>query len=320
MLRALILPALLIALCIGLYNVIAVSPNLFNPSRARPAPVSTAVTTGQRVNVLIMGIDRRPKENCPCRTDTMMLATLDPQTMTAALLAMPRDLYVPIPGIGEDRINTANVYGDSRKLPGGGPALAEKTVEQTLGRPVHHYVIVDFAGFRKIVDQLNGIDIVVPKAIDDPLYPDDKYGYKPIHIPAGKVHMNGELALAYARTRHGDSDFGRMKRQTQVLMAIRDKALQLNVLPQLPALLQTVWGTVRTDLSPQDVIALAQIASQVRTQNITTASIDETMVAEYRTSAGAAVLRPDGAKIGQLVDRLIPRESARVAPTVPRAK
>ncbi len=307
MLRAIPLPALVITLFVAACNVI--SPNTVNPFSAPFAPVASALTGGERVNVLILGIDRRPKESCPCRTDTMMLATLDPKTMAAALLAIPRDLYVTIPGIGQDRINTANAYGDSKKLPGGGPALAKKTVEQTLGRPVRYYVIVDFAAFRKIVDQLQGIDIVVPKAIDDPLYPDDNYGYKPVHIPAGKVHMNGEVALEYARTRHADSDFGRIKRQGQVLMAIREKALQWTVIPQLPGLLQTVWGSVQTDMTPQDAIALGLMASTVKPENIHFASIDETMTTASRTSAGASVLLPNRAKIGQLVDRLVPNPS-----------
>ncbi len=316
--RVIPLPVLVITLFVTACN--AISPYLTNPFNAPLAPLSTSLNVTSRVNVLIMGIDRRPKEKCPCRTDTMMLATLDPKTLTAAVLTIPRDLYVSIPGVGNDRINTANAYGDSRKLPGGGPALAEKTVEQTLGRPVHHYVIIDFAGFRKIVDQLGGIDIVVPKAINDPNYPDENYGYRPIHIPAGKVHMNGELALEYARTRHSDSDFGRMKRQLQVVMAVREKALQLNVLPQLPRLLQTVWGTVKTDMTPQEMIALATIASQVKTENIKSASIDDTMTTEYRTTSGADVLRPDHVKIAQLVDQLLPRESAKVVPTPARNK
>ncbi len=311
--RAIRLPVLVITLFVSACS--AISPYLSNPFSAPLAPVASRLTVGDRVNVLIMGIDRRPKDKCPCRTDTMMLATLDPRTLTGGILTIPRDLYVSIPGVGDDRINTANAYGDSRKLPGGGPALAEKTVEQTLGRPVHHYVIVDFSGFRKIVDQLGGIDIVVPKAINDPLYPDENYGYKPIHIPAGRVHMNGEVALEYARTRHGDSDFGRMKRQIQVLMAIREKALQLNVLPRLPGLLQTLWGTVQTDMTPQDVITLATIAASVKTENIKSASIDDTMTTEFRTSAGGAVLRPDRVKIAHLVDQLLPKESARAVPT-----
>lgn len=301
-----------IPLLAALVTMLLAACSTLAPSTSRSAgtplaTVSPSLAVGERVNILIMGIDRRPSERCPCRTDTMMLASVDGKTLSGALLTIPRDLYVPIPGIGDDRINMANRYGDLKKLPGGGPALAKKTVEQALGRPVQYYVLVDFAGFRQIVDQLGGLDIDVPKAIDDPLYPDDTFGYRPLHIPAGRVHMNSEMALAYARTRHADSDFGRMKRQLQVLMAIREKAMQLDTLPRLPGLTRTLSSVIQTDMPPQDAFALALIGSLVGTDNIQSASIDNTMTTDFRTSTGAAVLRPDRVKIGQLVDQLMPR-------------
>ncbi|MCL4395275.1 MAG: LCP family protein, partial [Chloroflexi bacterium] len=156
---------------------------------AQPASANLPnIAAGERVNVLVLGIDRRPSEKCPCRTDVMMIASIDPKTSTAGLITIPRDLYVPIPQVGENRINTANFYGDLYKYPGGGPALAMKTVEYNFGRRIHYYVLVDFNGFRKVVDTLGGIDICVPKAIDDPTYPDENFGYRPIHIPAGCQH------------------------------------------------------------------------------------------------------------------------------------
>lgn len=267
------------------------------------------IAAGERVNVLVLGIDRRPSESCPCRTDTMILVSLDPKTSTAGIVTLPRDLYVPIPTVGEARINQANWYGALNKYPGGGPALAKRTVEYNFGRPVHFYVLVDFAGFRKVVDTLGGIDIDVPKPINDPTYPDDNFGIRPLVIPAGRVHMNGDLALAYARTRHQDGDFGRAKRQVQVLLAIRDKALRLDLLPKIPSLMQTMWGTVETDLTPQEVIALAQSAVKVKTENIKTGTIDESMTVQFRTNTGADVLWFDRAKVGQLMDAIIPRDS-----------
>ncbi len=267
------------------------------------------IAAGERVNVLVLGIDRRPSEKCPCRSDVMMIASLDPKTMTAGLVTIPRDLYIPIPTVGEDRINTALFYGALYKYPGGGPALAKQTVEYNLGRRIHYYVQIDFGGFRKIVDTLGGIDINVPKAIDDPTYPDENFGYRPIHIPAGMQHMDGERALEYARSRHTENDFGRSKRQVQILLAIRDKALRLDLLPKLPALIQTMWGTIETDMQPQEILALANAASQVKTENIKTATIDQTMTVEFRTSTGADVLWPDRTKIGQLMEEIIPSDT-----------
>lgn len=267
------------------------------------------ISAGERVNVLVLGIDRRPSEKCPCRTDTMMIATLDPKTSTAGLITLPRDLYVPIPTIGEARINQAHWYGELYKYPGSGPGLAKKTVEYNFGRTIHYYVLVDFAGFRKVIDTLGGIDIDVPKAINDPTYPDENFGYSPLVIPAGRIHMNGDLALKYARTRHQDGDFGRSRRQIQVLMAIRDKALRLDILPKLPSLVQSMWGTIETDMKPTEVIALAQAGAKVKTENIKTGSVDQTMTVQFKTSTGAEVLWFDRAKVGQLFDQIIPQTS-----------
>jgi LCP family protein required for cell wall assembly len=210
--------------------------------------------------------------------------------------------------VGENRINTAAFYGELYKYPGGGPGLAKKTIEYNFGRPVHYYVLVDFAGFRKVVDALGGIDIDVPKPINDQQYPDENFGYSPLYIPAGRIHMNGDLALKYARTRHQDGDFGRSKRQIQVLMAIRDKALRLDILPKLPALLQSMWGTLETDMNPTEVLALAQVGAKVKTENIKSGSIDQTMTVQFRTSNGADVLWFDRVKVGQLFDQIIPQD------------
>lgn len=278
------------------------------------------IAAGERVNILLLGVDRRASERCPCRTDTMMIATLDPKTNTAGLITIPRDLYVPIPDVGENRINTASFYGDLYKFPGGGYALAKKTVEYNFGRRIHYYAVVDFSGFRKAVDAIGGIDIDVAKAIDDPNYPDENFGVKRITIPAGHIHMNGEMALQYARARHLDNgDFGRSKRQVQVLLAIRDRALRIDILPKLPGLMQSLWGIVETDVPAQDALALATIASRVKTESIKSASIDETMTVQFRTNQNAVVLWPDRVKIGRLIDQIIPADNT-LADQIARVK
>jgi polyisoprenyl-teichoic acid--peptidoglycan teichoic acid transferase len=290
-------------------------PEIASPQILQNAPQPTAapapnVAAGDRVNVLLLGTDCRPEDRGLCRTDSMMIASLDPKTPSASLLSMPRDLYVPIPGLHEDRINVAYYYGDLYKVPGGGPGLAKRTVEYNLGRRIHFFVLIDFAGFRKVIDLLGGIDIDVPKVIDDPKYPDENNGYSPLYVPAGRQHMNGELALKYARTRHVDGDYGRMRRQIQVILAVREKAMRLDMLSKLPTLMQTMWGTFKTDLTPQDVLALAPIAARVKTENIRTGSIDESMTVQFRTNTGADVLWADRVKIGKLIDQVIPQDSS----------
>ena len=125
--------------------------------------------------------------------------------------------------------------------------------------------------------------------------------------------MNGEMALQYARTRHGGTDFDRSQRQIQVLKAVREKALRPDILSKVPQLVQSLWGTVKTDMTAQDVIALGQTAAKVKTENIKTASIDNTMTVEYRTSTGADVLWPDRAKIGRMIDQIIPQDNGGLA-------
>lgn len=299
-------------------NFFAPAPPAQTGSDLSQAPVWQRT---ERVNLLLLGADKRPDETV-YRTDTIIVLTLDPATKTAGMLSIPRDLWVPIPGYGESRVNQAFVLGEVKKYPGGGPALAMRTVQEFLGVPIHGYVLVDFDGFRKLIDQIGGIDVQVEKPIDDTQYPTDDYGYQEVHIPAGLVHMDGDLALKYARVRHGSSDIDRGRRQQQVLMAARDKALRLNLLPKVPSLMATVMGAVQTDLQPGEILALAKLANQVASENIHAAVIDYTMVVETKTPSGGDVLLPNREKIRALVDEMfssgnnnhkrVPGESAQI--------
>ena len=167
-----------------------------------------------RVNLLIMGLDARDLEATAPRTDSMILFTMDPVNLTAGMISIPRDLWVEIPTSGYGRINTAHYLGDLYDYPGGGPALAALTVERNLGIHIDYYVRINFEAFVTFVDEIGGIDIEVPETIDDPLYPDNNYGYEPLYIEAGLQHFYGDMALKYARTRHsGNGDFDRARRQ-----------------------------------------------------------------------------------------------------------
>jgi LCP family protein required for cell wall assembly len=259
----------------------------------------------ERVNILLLGIDKRPDE-LYARTDTMILITADPNSKTAGMLSIPRDLWVSVPGYDEDRINNAHFFGDKNAYPGGGPALAMKTVQYNLGVPVHFYVKVDFDGFRKIVDTLGGIEIDVPETIDDPQYPDNNYGYDPFYIETGRQTLDGYNALKYARTRATPgADFSRAERQQQVLLAIRDKALQLDMIPKIPELWNSMAGTVETNLQLVDIIELAQLADEIDAEHIQTAVIDVNMTTNYIVpDTGAQVLLPHRERIRELVDEM----------------
>jgi len=293
--------------------VVSPGGNEYPKPRAASNPQPATGLTGEslpdweedeRVNILLLGIDKRPDEQY-ARTDTMILVTIDPATGKAGMLSIPRDLWVTIPGYGENRINTAHYLGDKNGYPGGGPALAMKTVQYNLGVPVHFYVRVDFDGFRRIIDTLGGIDIDVPQTINDPTYPDENYGYDPFYIEAGPHHMDGDTALKYARTRAtSGADFDRARRQQAVLFAIREKALAIGVVPKIPELWSTMAGTVQTDLQLVDILELAKLADKITSDDIQSAVIDHTMTVDYTTSSGAQVLLPVREKIRPVVESI----------------
>ena len=283
------------------------------PGQAVPTmiPTSPARAVDGRTNILVMGIDRRPGEAFISRTDSMMLISIDPDTNEAALLSIPRDLYVLIPGYGQDRINTAFVYGAADGSPAAGAALAMNTVEYNLGVPVDHYVLVDFSAVTKGIDTLGGVDVYVPYDINDPTFPDMNYGYDPLYIPAGLQHMDGQMALKYARTRHVDNDFGRAARQQQVLLAARDKALGLGLpglLARGPELYQRVEQGIKTDLSLEQLAQLMQVAGSIEGEAIQQAILDGNYVQPFLTDQGSQVLVLDVNAAATLINDLFYRE------------
>ncbi len=282
---------------------------------------SSPVWTGQeRVNVLLLGVDQREDEKGqPTRSDTMIVLTLDPVSKTGGMLSIPRDLWVAIPlkEVGEERINSAHFFGDFYKYPGGGPALAKKTVSLNLGIPIHYYARVDFQGFQRVVDSVGGINVDVQTPLRDDQFPDSNYGTMRIFIPAGLQHMDGQTALIYARSRHSDSDFGRIKRQQQVLLALREQGLQLGLLPKLPFLFTTLKDAVKTDIPAKEALVLAQLAAQVDMKNIASRSIDANMVTEYTTPGGADVVVPRRDEIKTLIQEMFYAPKAPAPTMVP---
>ena len=251
----------------------------------------------ERINILVMGIDQRENEEGPWRTDTMMVLTLDPVSMSGGMLSIPRDLWVPIPGYEEARINQAHFFGEVYDHPGGGPALAVQTTQYNLGVPIHYYGRFNFSAFEELVDLIGGIDVYVSEEIDDPAYPDETFGYDPLYIPAGQQHLDGEMALKYARTRHSPGgDFDRAKRQQQVIMAIFERVTRLDMLPELaanaPELWQTMQGAIETDMTLDQIIALAQLTSEVQPDDIHYAVLDEYYTQFWTTPDGQQVLIP----------------------------
>ncbi|CAG0947467.1 partial Polyisoprenyl-teichoic acid--peptidoglycan teichoic acid transferase TagU, partial [Anaerolineae bacterium] len=255
---------------IAVFNTTRGATRDFDTLALEPAATPLPQWSGAaHISLLVLGIDERESQSGPWRTDTLIAVTIDPVALTAAGLSIPRDLWVTIPGLQrEGKINTAHFFGDAEAYPGGGPALAQATVEAMLNVPMQYYVRVNFSAFEKLIDLIGGIDVDVPYPIDDPLYPDSGYGYEPLTIPAGRIHMDGRLALKYARTRHeAMGDFDRMQRQQQVILAVRDKLTQGDrlgpLLTQAGSILDTLGESIKTNLTLEQIIQLAQLGGQI---------------------------------------------------------
>lgn len=267
-------------------------------------PTSEPWTGSDRVNLLLLGIDRRPGEPFVSRTDSMMLVSIDPVNKGASILSVPRDLYVVIPGRGRDRINTAFVYGASGNNPAGGAALAMQTVEYNLGVRLDHYFLVDFSAVVKGIDALGGVDVNVAFTINDPTYPDMNYGYDPLFIPSGPQHFDGATALKFARTRHVDNDFGRAKRQQQLVLATRDQALSLGIgglITRAPLIYQQLEQGIRTDLNLDQIMRLVTTASDIPSENIRNEVLDFHFVTGHTTETGSQVLVLINSKAAPLI-------------------
>jgi LCP family protein required for cell wall assembly len=264
----------------------------------------------RRVTILLLGIDQRAGEEGTFPTDTIMLFSLDPVGQTGAILSIPRDLWVDYPGVAEPgRINTANVLGDELNYPGGGgPALAVKTVERNLGVKVNYYVLINFDVFTTLVDAVGPIEVCPPEPIDDDAYPDGSYGTITIHFDAGCQELDAERLLQYARTRHGDSDIARSGRQQEVILAVRQKVLSAGgvtkLLPQAPALWQSVQDNIRTNLPFEDMVSLALKAEEIPSGNIRQGQISFEEVYLSTTPEGDSILVPIGTDIRLLIEDL----------------
>lgn len=277
----------------------------------------------ERINILILGIDRRPDEldDQPTRTDTILVLTLDPFSNTAGMLSIPRDLWVPIPlnknRVIQGRVNTAYVEGILSDYPGGGVALARETIQYNFGIRIHYHVVVDFDGFERMVDAVGGVTVDVKTALVDSQYPTPNYGTMRVYIPAGEQHLNGEQALQYARSRHQDSDFGRIQRQQQVVMAVRKRLLELDALPRIPAFWSEFQGSVNTDLNLGDIIRLARVAKGIDENSIVSRAVEGPYVSDFVGYDGASLLMPVRARIRDLVNDVFPdyrkeQEAARI--------
>ena len=197
-----------------------------------------------KATVMIMGVDERADD--VGRSDTLMIATLDPEKNQAAILSVPRDTRVKISGHGFDKINAAYAYG--------GRQLTQKTIENLLNTHIDHYIKINIHGFTKIIDALGGIDIDVEKRMyyEDP-WDDDGGLY--IDLQPGMQHMDGKTAITYVRYRDEEGDIGRIKRQQNFMKAVMDKLVSPTIIPKLPSIVSAVSDSVETDMSVSEILS-----------------------------------------------------------------
>jgi LCP family protein required for cell wall assembly len=251
--------------------------------RPSPTPDLIRQLPAGRFNILVMGTDvRQNADEQYGRSDSMVMVNVDSISHTVRMMSIPRDLIVTIPEYGLSKVNAAYLFGEYYQEPGGGKALAMRTMSDFFNVAVDYYVTINFDGLRTIVDEVGGIDINVPYELDDYQYPSDDegdpYGTLHVHFDEGWQHMDGKTALRYARTRHADNDYARSKRQLQVVMAIRQKALSLDLLPSVPSILQQLGGMVETNIPWDQQLGLTQLAFNMSPSSIITAAIDSELV------------------------------------------
>jgi len=264
-----------------------------------------------RVNILVMGLDYRDwvsGEGAP-RTDTMILASVDPLSETVGLLSIPRDLWVNLPGFEEpNRINVAYRFGETYQLPGGGPALAMDTVEGLLGLKIDYYALIDFYSFEQFIDELGFIEIDVPHNIwVDPI------DGPTVKLKRGAHDLPGNLALAYARARNTEGgDFDRAGRQMQVIMAVRDRILSYDMFTTLisraPAIYEQISSGVQTNLTLEQAVQLAWLVKQIPAEDIKRGSIGTDHVTFGKSPEGDDVLKPRPEQIRILRDEIFAAE------------
>lgn len=283
---------------------IGVSVSLPGVSTAGPTPW----TPDARLNILVLGLDRRPwePEDASFRSDTMFVASIDQHAGRLQLLAIPRDTWAEIPygnepGVwAENKINAAYSYGQFYKYPGGGAAAAVAAVEHNFNIDIHHYVVIDWVGFVQLIDALGGIDLVVPEDISDfgtdvlDAFPDNT-------VKAGPQHMDGARALGYSRVRV-DGDIKRIGRQQIVIRAVADKSISLGYLAKIPELWEAYHNSFRTDVQTAQIPGFALLARQMNLETIETFSLAPALYGGIAED-GQLILLPNRDEIYAIIDR-----------------
>lgn len=222
-------------------------------------------------NILLMGV-AGPGHNGENLTDTLMVVTISADRKNVALSSIPRDLYVELPNSQYwSRINSIYGYSGKTDAREGVKALAGK-VKEISGLPINYYILLDFKGFKKLIDEIGGIDYTLEKDLNDPAFPNDSFGYDPLYLKAGDYHLDGDLALKLARSRHTlQGDFSRIERQHKIMKALREKMEDQKVWGNVFAInniLNIVGENMKTNITLPEFQKINSIAKSISTDNI----------------------------------------------------
>lgn len=239
----------------------SLTAKVFEPFQQSGGSAGTVWSGSDRLNVLLLGVDTRKGHEAETEnTDTIIVLTVDPLNHAAGMLSIPRDTLVSIPGHGQEKINAAFAFG--------GADLARTTVSQFLGVPIQSYALVDFTGFRRIIEAVDGVDVDAPLPVRDEYYPTEDFGVTRLDLRAGPQLMDGETALRYSRSRHDSNDFSRAERQQRVLSALKRRISERSTLLQLPTLVDELSGAVSTGLDPSTALPLMRLGLSIDTKDI----------------------------------------------------
>ncbi|MDF1500523.1 MAG: LCP family protein [Anaerolineales bacterium] len=242
-----------------------------------------------RNNVLIIGLDRAPEGTTIARSDTLILMTYRPHRPYAATLSIPRDLWVEIPGVGYNRINTAHFFAEGERS-GSGPGAAMAAVEHNFGVEVHDYVSVQFTGLVRFIDALGGLPITLENPVGK--------------LPAGDHTLSGEQALAFVRDRSGTDDFFRMQQGSMFVQAVLRRMLKPAAWPRIPAAVFELRRSMQSSLNILEWLRLTFTLVRVGPEGLDSHQISREMTNAFVTQEGAQVLAPDWPLIQALVTDL----------------
>jgi LCP family protein required for cell wall assembly len=268
-----------------------------------PSPVATSELDKDVIHILLIGGDR--DYVLDQNTDTLIVVVVNRKTSQVSMLSIPRDLWVNIPTYGWGRINIAQRIGYRSKYPDGkGPGLLMRTIEENLGIPIDHWVRMGYEGFARMVDELGGVEMVVPCRVNLRYKPPTSETEQEMILEAGVHHLDGATALRYVRTRRGGSDFQRAQRQQQFIRAVWDQFKSPDIILKIPGLWSALKGSFGTDLKLGDVLALAPMALELKPHRVRSRYIGNGQVEGWTTPEGWRVLLPVPEKVQQVVASL----------------